>query len=96
MRTSLGLGRTSGEIELELIALLAEPVCLIKEEKHEAAVELASFIAHHPVSWNETRWQAQEILDRAAKDLSEETVQAAIERGKALELEDVGQQLSGE
>jgi len=89
MRESLTLSHSIGQFDLKLIALLAEPVCLIKEGKHEFAVELAAFIAHHPVSWNETKWQAQDILDWAAQDLPDKTVHAAVKRGEALELETV-------
>lgn len=93
MQVSSGLSRTRGQFDLELIALLAELVCLAKEGKHEQAVVLAAFIAHHPLSWNETKSQAQQILDWAARDLPEETVRAAIEKGKALELEKVASQI---
>lgn len=89
MRKSLGYMRALREFDLELMALLAEPVCLIKEGKFGQAIELAAFIANHPVSWNETRWQAQELLDWAAQGLSEEMIQAAMERGKSLQLESV-------
>jgi len=89
IKISLEKIRDWAEFDLELIALLSEPVCLIKEKKMEQAVELAVFIANHPASWNETRWQAQEIFEWAAQDLPEETVHVAIEQGKALELEAV-------
>ena len=78
-----------GENDLELQALLAEPVCLIQEGKAERAVELAALIAYHRVSWNETKQQARTILEAAGLGVSPGIMQAAIERGKALELDSV-------
>jgi tetratricopeptide (TPR) repeat protein len=89
IKISLENTRDWAEFDLELIALLAEPICLIKEGKTEQAIEMAAFIKNHPASWNETRWHAQEILDWAAQGLPEEVVHAAIDRGKMLNLEAV-------
>jgi tetratricopeptide (TPR) repeat protein len=89
IKITLEKTRDWAEFDLELIALLAESICLIKEGKMEQAIEMAAFIADHPASWNETRWYAQEILDSAAQGLPEEVVHAAIDRGKMLNLETV-------
>jgi predicted ATPase/DNA-binding SARP family transcriptional activator len=78
-----------GEKELRLWALLAEAVCLQQEGKSEQGIALAAFIQHHPVSWNETRQHARQILETALQDLPEKEVQAVIERGKALDFEEV-------
>jgi len=75
------------EDDLVLQLLLAEPMCLNHEGKFEEAVELTTLIAHHPVSWNETKQRARAILDVVSLQLPDVAVQSAIERGKALGLE---------
>jgi tetratricopeptide (TPR) repeat protein len=75
------------ENDLDLIAMLAEPVCLLQDGRPENAIELAAFILHHPLSWNETKQQAREILETASRGLPAEAVRSAIERGQARDLE---------
>ena len=77
------------EDDLVLQLLLAEPICLNHEGKFEKAIELTAFIAHHPISWNETKQQARAILDVTSVQLPDVVVQSAIERGKGLDLESV-------
>lgn len=77
------------EDDLILQLLLAEPVCLHQEGKYEGAVELAAFIAYHPISWNETKQQAHTIMDTSSHELPDKVVQSAIEQGKTLNLETV-------
>lgn len=81
--------RSWGEDELLLNALLVEPVCWMLEGSNAQAVEMAAFIQNHRVSWNETRRQAQGMLERAARNLLEDTVRAAIQRSKELKLDAV-------
>jgi len=76
-----------GEKELRLLTLLAEAVCLVQEGKTEQAIELAALIQNHPVSWNETKQHASQILETASQGLPEKEVQTAVERGKALDLD---------
>jgi tetratricopeptide (TPR) repeat protein len=78
-----------GEKELRLLTLLAEAVSLVQEGKPEQAIELAALIQNHPVSWNETKQHARQILETASQDLPEKEFQGAIERGKALDLEEI-------
>jgi hypothetical protein len=47
---------------------------------------LVSFLLHHPGSWNETKQHARRIMEAAARDLDQEVVETAIERGKGLDL----------
>ena len=89
MRAALAEMQRLGESDLELQALLTEPVCLIQEGKKERAVELAALIAYHPASWNETKQQAGAVIETASRGLLPEGVQAAIEQGKALDLDSV-------
>jgi len=87
MKIALDKMQQVGEKDLELEVLLAEAVCLMKEERPEQAVELAAFIAHHPVSWNETKQLAGAMLETAGRGLSPAVVQAAIESGQAMNLD---------
>lgn len=77
------------EDQLFVLVLLAEPMCLIQEEKPEQAIELAALIASHRASWNETKQLAQAIMEKASDDLPEKTVKAAVKRGEGLELEKI-------
>jgi predicted ATPase/DNA-binding SARP family transcriptional activator len=79
---------------LALQAMLAEAVCLVQEKNLEAAIELASFLEHHPASWNETKQHAFGVLEIASRSLPEGAVQAAIERGKALDLDSIVAELA--
>jgi hypothetical protein len=73
--------------DLALQTLLAETVCRVHEGNLEAATELVSLLQHHPGSWNETKQHACLILETVSRDMYPEVVQAAIERGKALDLD---------
>jgi predicted ATPase/DNA-binding SARP family transcriptional activator len=84
-----------GEDDLALIALLAEPVCLMQEGQDERAVELAGFIANHPAVWNETRQQANAILTSLEHRLPALVIQAALERARKFSLEAVVTTLLG-
>ncbi len=75
--------------DLALQTLLAEPICLIHEEKTFDAIELASFLQHHHQSWNETKQAAQDLLQTTSTGLDEVAVQAAVERGRKLSIEEV-------
>jgi predicted ATPase/tetratricopeptide (TPR) repeat protein len=75
--------------DLTLQTILAEAVCLVQEGKLEAAIELVSFLQVHPGSWNETKKHASGILETTSRGLQQEVVQAAIERGKSLDLDSV-------
>ena len=77
------------EDQLYVLVLLAEPVCLIHENNHEQAIELAALIVSHRASWNETKQLAQAILEKASDGMPEKVVKAAVKRGEALELEEV-------
>jgi hypothetical protein len=92
-QAALAIMRDWQENDLALLALLAESLCLAHEGQAARAIELAAFIAHHPVSWNETKQQARAILETATRGLPAPEAQAAIERGQALNLESVVQPL---
>ncbi len=80
--------------DLALQAMLTEPVCLLHEGHEEAAIELASFLQHYHLSWNETKTHARRIVESAAIGLPNETVQAAVECGEKLTFEDIMKALS--
>ncbi len=73
--------------DLAMQCLLAEVVCRINEENQIGAIELASFLTHTPISWNETRQQAGELMAKAGDGLSEDQVKSAVERGRSLDLD---------
>jgi len=89
MRNCLALTANLSHQELEVIALLAEPICLIQAGAYVQAVELAALIREHKSSWNETRYQAEKILLAASEALAGPAAQAAVERGKAMDLKTV-------
>jgi len=89
MITALGEADAVGQIDLELLALLTEALCLLKEEHHEQCVEITSLIIHHPNSWNETKEHANKILDSASRNLSQERFEAAQQRGREMVLDEV-------
>ena len=81
--------REMGEDELAYHALLAEAACLDQEGQQEKAVELAAFLQNNPVVWNEIKHHAREIIEKIASNLPEPAVQAALQRGRLLELDSV-------
>jgi predicted ATPase/DNA-binding SARP family transcriptional activator len=89
MRSSLVDIYQIGGDDLALQTMLAEPVCLLQEGDMERAIELVSFLQHHPGSWNETKQHADIILDEASRDLDQEVVEGAIERGKGFDFDTV-------
>ena len=76
-----------GQNDLLLQGLLAEAVCQLMAGQPVAALELAALVAHHPVSWNETRAQAQAVAAQAAAQLNPAEAAAAEQRGQTLSLE---------
>ena len=52
--------------------------------KPEQAIELAAFITSQSISWNETKRQARELIEFAARDLPSEVVQDAQVRGQVM------------
>jgi hypothetical protein len=81
--------RRWGQNDLILQTLLAEPVCLAQESRLEEAIELSVFILSHPVSWNETKQQAQSILNEVENRLDRKIVKMAKVRGEQAKLEDM-------
>jgi tetratricopeptide (TPR) repeat protein len=75
--------------DLTLESLLTEPICLLHQGKNQKAIEMASFIKHHHLSWNETKQHAAEILEKASEGLTKAAVKAAVESGKQLSLDEV-------
>jgi hypothetical protein len=73
--------------DLLMQCLLVDVVCRMKEGNTERAIELASFLRSNPISWNETRQMAGDLLIQAAEGLGDQAVEAAVERGKRLTLD---------
>ena len=55
--------------------------------KWEQAIELAAFIVHQKISWNETKRLAQEVIEFASHDLASKVVQDAQARGQAMTID---------
>jgi hypothetical protein len=53
------------------------------------AVELAAFVASYHLSWHETRGLATELIAASSDQLAAEEVEAAVERGRAWDLDSV-------
>ena len=89
VREALNTTQRRNSVDLSLLALFSQAVGQAAAGNSIQAIELAAFIADHPVSWNETKKQARDHLKAISLDLPGDTVQAAIERAKGYELEDV-------
>jgi tetratricopeptide (TPR) repeat protein len=94
MQKALAIIYELREDDLTLQTILAEAVCLLQEGNLEEAIELASFLEHQPASWNETKQHARKIMEMASRNLPQEVVQAAIERGHLLDFNAVVAELT--
>lgn len=56
-------------------------------EKREQAIELAAFIAHQRISWNETKHQALKVIEVASRELASKRMKAAQARGQAITMD---------
>jgi tetratricopeptide (TPR) repeat protein len=101
-RAALGLGqhtsarerfvealRDSRDPGLTTMALAGLAALQAATGAFEDAVELSSFVVQHGATWNETRQQAQSVLESAARQLPAERVEAAADRGKLATLQTV-------
>jgi len=89
LQTALIQMKTWGKDVLVMDTLLAAVVCLIQEEKHSQAVELAWFLHRHKLSWNQTKNYAKLLLDRASNQLTLKVIEAIKKRGEKMVLEEV-------
>ena len=55
--------------------------------KREQAIELAAFIVHQKISWNETKRQARQVIEFASRDLPSNVMQEAQARGQAMAID---------
>ncbi len=92
----IGLGRDTINLLCEFARVRAA------QEREEQAVELLTLVLEHPAR-RQTRWgegrirdSAQRILDELVVKLPSDIYATALERGQALELEDVVSTLLGE
>ncbi|MCC7362382.1 MAG: hypothetical protein IT317_23075 [Anaerolineales bacterium] len=87
LRQSVPEAYAIGQNDLLLQGLLAEAVGRLTGGQPAAALELAALVAQHPVTWNETRAQAQDLGAQAAALLNPAEAAAAERRGRALAFE---------
>jgi hypothetical protein len=62
---------------------------LIREGEHERAAQLLGLALRHPAANIEVEDDAQPVLAELREMMSEDELEAALERGKALDLEQV-------
>lgn len=73
--------------DLLMLALAEVAALMIAKNEHGRALALATFVAHHPASWHETRWRAEEIIAAASAALTPAQFSAAQADAKQLTLE---------
>ncbi len=74
-------------LEIGLLALFSQATLFATSGEVGHALELAAFIAQHPVSWNETKKQAKNLIETTSFELPEEVVAIALERGRELDFD---------
>jgi predicted ATPase/DNA-binding SARP family transcriptional activator len=78
-----------GTRDLWFVPLAGFAALLAAQGQFEQALELAAFVANHPVSWRETKGQATAVLELARRELAPDVAEQAHKRGEGQELEKV-------
>jgi hypothetical protein len=76
-----------------LIALAGIADLLAAQAKYEDAIELAAFVSANPKAYATDRQRTARLLDQLKDKLPADTLAAAVERAKVLELDAVVKQL---
>jgi tetratricopeptide (TPR) repeat protein len=76
-------------IPLVLDALAGLAMVFSRAGEHEQALELATIVRNHPISWRDSLVWAEEVRNSAYAALPDEVVAAAERRGRAEMWEDV-------
>jgi predicted ATPase/DNA-binding SARP family transcriptional activator len=63
------------EVNLSLTALLCEARCRAEEGKIDSSAALADYVVKHPITWNETREQAEALLTDLSGKFFEHTLE---------------------
>ena len=96
LREALSESMAIGVIPLTLDALIGVALLRAKTKQEEAAAELVGLVVNHPAVEADTMQVAEGILAELRGTLTEERVKAAMERGKAMDLESVVEGLLSE
>lgn len=65
------------EVNMALTAMLCEARCQVEEGKIDSSAALANYVASHPITWNETRQQAEALLKDLSDKFAEKTLETA-------------------
>jgi predicted ATPase/DNA-binding SARP family transcriptional activator/tetratricopeptide (TPR) repeat protein len=65
------------EVNLALTALLCEARCRFQEGKTDTSAALTAYVASHPITWNETRKQAEALLTDLSEKAAKQTLETA-------------------
>ncbi|MDT8304745.1 MAG: tetratricopeptide repeat protein [Anaerolineae bacterium] len=84
MARALDVSRATGDRAITLAALVVAAEILYQGGQTELALEVANFVAAHPISWTESRTRAEQIA--AASQLPPPAVCAAKERAQEREI----------
>lgn len=90
---SIALDINTPPLMLEILPGVAR--LLIEQGQPEYAAELLALSLYHPASYSEIEYQATPLLERLKSELPEARYTAAVERGRALELNNAVQAILG-
>ena len=88
LQSSVRNAQECGNWDLMLVSLMGFARLYAAVGTSQTAFELATFIANHRTSWNETKNQARLVLEIVSNDLPEETVRVAQGRGLAMTIDE--------
>lgn len=88
-RKALQIAIQIGATPLILDILLSQALLLHKQQQPERAIEILTFIQHHPATKHATREKATQLLAEAATKLSAAAFTQAQQRGGTIQLEDL-------
>jgi tetratricopeptide (TPR) repeat protein len=89
LRPALKESLATMRIPLALEGLVGVAWLRTKARQHERAAELLGLVLGHPALTEEVRWYAEPVLTMVRESLPTDELEAALVRGKALDLEQV-------
>jgi tetratricopeptide (TPR) repeat protein len=89
LREAIQYTQKIGQNDLTMIALTGQAALKKETGDSEQALILASFVYHFTLTWIETKREAQEVINAATGELSEETAEAARQQGLTMTKEEI-------
>ncbi len=89
LREALKESLSTRRVPLALEGLIGVALLRTKARRHARAAELLGLVLGHPALDESTRWYAEPVLDTLHEALPAGELEAALEHGKALDLEQV-------